>query len=131
MNVNEINALIEQNRALTEMTSLPFSIDKEGKKIAWFNYTVEPSEKGMAGHTRRLFTVDEKMNLQSVDFPCSVEISTEDCQEPRLTEDEYLEMLIAQYNTLDLVSNMKLIKSAVLETFVPIYEKVIEKVGGR
>lgn len=128
MDFSKINILIERNRALTEMSSLPFVIKENGmKRIAWFNYTVEPSHEGMSGRVRRAFLTDANLNVRELDVSVSVEIPVFECNEPEYDEDGYIDELSRDYETMDHKTNMNCIKKAVLENFVPLYEAVYAK----
>ncbi len=126
MDFSKVNILIEQNRNLTEMSSLPFSIDENDKRnVAWFNYSVVLAEMGMIGRVRKAFTVDEDMNVREISTVVDIELLLTECGEPKVTELEYIGHMSEQYNTLDSKTNMQSLKEAVLEIFVPIYETVV------
>lgn len=123
--------MIEENRALTEMSSLPFVIGKNGKKVAWFNYTVEPTEIGMVGNIRKLFVLDDEMHLQMIYDPCNVELSVGELEDPSMTEDQYFTEFTTKYKDVDEKGNLELLKESVLTAFMPIYEVAIQKLGGK
>lgn len=131
MDFSKIKVIIEENRALTEMSSLPFVINKNEKNIAWFNYTVEPMEMGMAGKIRKLFVLNADMDLQTIDGSSSMKLSAEEFQEPLMTEEQYFAELTTRFDVLDEKGNLELLKNSVLTAFIPIYEVAIQKLGGK
>lgn len=94
MNIREILGIIEENRKLTEMNSLPFAKYEDGKVvICWFSFEIKESNEKLVLSVERLFKLNGAKMVDSVEADYSYEFDENDFVEPTITENEYLSRL--------------------------------------
>ena len=127
MDFSKLVVLIERNRVLNEMSSLPFIVESNGvNKLAWFYFIVEPTEEDITGKINKIFIIDKNMLVDKKAVCLKVKILEVDNCEPEISEKEYIEKLSTDYELINYINNFCRIKKTVLNSFIPLYESVFQ-----
>lgn len=89
MDLLKIRSLIEQYRALSEMSSLPFWVAGQGDPVlCWFNYDLEETPEALLASVHGLYTLEgDRPQAHACDLKQELPLSV--YTEPTLAEPDY------------------------------------------
>lgn len=133
MNFSKIRTIIERNRVLTGMSSLPVIIENDhGKQIIWFNFFIkEDPDKGDVADVSSIFSMDSEMGIKENPIKVSKTLSFDECEMPKLNEIQYYKAIEQIYEEFDPDAMEQLITDGVLQPLIPIYREVLKQIGRR
>jgi hypothetical protein len=105
MNLREVRSVIENNRKLTEMCSLPFYLVSE-KCFAWFSFEFKEDDGVLKTNVNCFYKLTMDGNLETNPDEYTFEVVQEDIKEPTIDEIDYydkLDNLINQGSDFDMV----------------------------
>lgn len=94
MKFSDVRKLMERNRALTEFSSLPFVITKDGEKtVTWFNFSLGKSEDQLCVKVREILDTKDGVELNKEASQIAVPADKAKNSVPEITEKEYYQEL--------------------------------------
>ena len=126
MEFSDVRKLMERNRALTELSSLPVVIMKDGEKtVTWFNFSLGKADNQLCVKVREILDTKDGKELHREKSQISVPTDKEKNSVPEITEKEYYQELEKLYEKeMD-----ALVQKAVNGLFAETYQEVIEHVA--
>lgn len=130
MEFSDVRKLMERNRALTELSSLPVVVMKDGEKtVTWFNFSLGKSEDQMCIKVREILDTRDGKELNREKSQISVPAHKEKNSVPEITEKEYYQELEKIYEKYSRKEMETLIERASNGLFTETYHKVMEHVA--
>lgn len=126
MKFSDVRKLMERNRALTEFSSLPFVITKDGEKtVTWFNFSLGKSEDQLCVKVREILDTKDGVELNKEASQIAVPADKAKNSVPEITEKEYYQELEKIYEKYSRKEMEALIQKAANGLFVETYHEVI------
>ena len=132
MKFSDVRKLMERNRALTEFSSLPFVITKDGEKtVTWFNFSLGKSEDQLCVKVREILDTKDGVELNKEASQIAVPADKAKNSVPEITEKEYyqeLEKIYEKYSRKEMEAEkkyLKLLKSRHLNHFLKYLLKYV------
>lgn len=130
MEFSDVRKLMERNRALTELSSLPVIIMKDGEKtVTWFNFSLGNTDKQLCVKVREILDTKDGKELNREKSQISVPTDKEKNSVPEITEKEYYQELEKLYEKYSRKEMDALVQKAVNGLFAETYQEVIEHVA--
>lgn len=130
MEFSDVRKLMERNRALTELSSLPVIIMKDGEKtVTWFNFSLGNIDKQLCVKVREILDTKDGKELNREKTQISVPTDKEKNSVPEITEKEYYQELEKLYEKYSRKEMDALVQKAVNGLFAETYQEVIEHVA--
>ena len=118
---------MERNRALTELSSLPVIIMKDGEKtVTWFNFSLGKADNQLCVKVREILDTKDGKELNREKSQISVPTDKEKNSVPEITEKEYYQELEKLYEKYSRKEMDALVQKAVNGLFAETYQEVIE-----
>ena len=127
MDISRISQMIGEYRRLTEMSSLPFilSSDEEATKIAWFNFFLDEKEDEFKVSIRNILITTNGDKPEDIKANIKFTAKTSEYEEPELDEDQYLSLLVDQFQNCSYDKTMQLLSKAEYFPLLIAYTTVI------
>ena len=94
MEFSDVRKLMQRNRALTELSSLPVIIMKDGEKtVTWFNFSLGNTDNQLCVKVREILDAKDGKELNREKSQISVPTDKEKNSVPEITEKEYYQEL--------------------------------------
>ena len=94
MKFSDVRNLMERNRALTELCSLPVVIMKDGEKtVTWFNFSLGKSEEQLCAKVREILDTRDGKELNRTKSEISVPVDKDKTSVPEISQKEYYQEL--------------------------------------
>ena len=120
MEFSDVRKLMERNRALTELSSLPVVIMKDGEKtVTWFNFSLGKSEDQLCIKVREILNTRDGKELNREKSQISVPTHKEKNSVPEITEKEYYQELEKIYEKYSRKEMETLVEKASNGLFTP------------
>ena len=130
MEFSDVRKLMERNRALTELSSLPVVVMKDGEKtVTWFNFSLGKSEDQLCIKVREILNTRDGKELNREKSQISVPAYKEKNSVPEITEKEYYQELEKIYEKYSRKEMETLIERASNGLFTETYHEVMEHVA--
>ena len=130
MEFSDVRKLMERNRALTELSSLPVIIMKDGEKtVTWFNFSLGNTDNQLCVKVREILDTKDGKELNREKSQISVPTDKEKNSVPEITEKEYYQELEKLYEKYSRKEMDALVQKAVNGLFAETYQEVIEHVA--
>lgn len=130
MEFSDVRKLMERNRVLTELSSLPVVIMKDGEKtVTWFNFSLGKSENQLCIKVREILNTRDGKELNREKSQISVPANKEKNSVPEITEKEYYQELEKIYEKYSRKEMETLIEKASNGLFTETYHEVMEHVA--
>ena len=130
MEFSDVRKLMERNRALTELSSLPVIIMKDGEKtVTWFNFSLGKADNQLCVKVREILDTKDGKELHREKSEISVPTDKEKNSVPEITEKEYYQELEKLYEKYSKTEMDALVQKAVNGLFAETYQEVIEHVA--
>lgn len=130
MEFSDVRKLMERNRALTELSSLPVVIMKDGEKtVTWFNFSLGKADNQLCVKVREILDTKDGKELHREKSQISVPTDKEKNSVPEITEKEYYQELEKLYEKYSRKEMDALVQKAVNGLFAETYQEVIEHVA--
>lgn len=130
MEFSDVRKLMERNRVLTELSSLPVVIMKDGEKtVTWFNFSLGKSEDQLCIKVREILNTRDGKELNREKSQISVPANKEKNSVPEITEKEYYQELEKIYEKYSRKEMETLIEKASNGLFTETYHEVMEHVA--
>ena len=130
MEFSDVRKLMQRNRALTELSSLPVIIMKDGEKtVTWFNFSLGNTDNQLCVKVREILDTKDGKELNREKSQISVPTDKEKNSVPEITEKEYYQELEKLYEKYSRKEMDALVQKAVNGLFAETYQEVIEHVA--
>lgn len=126
MEFSDVRKLMERNRALTELSSLPVIIMKDGEKtVTWFNFSLGKADNQLCVKVREILDTRDGKELNREKSQISVPTDKEKNSVPEITEKEYYQELEKLYEKYSRKEMDALVQKAVNGLFMETYQEVM------
>lgn len=130
MEFSDVRKLMERNRVLTELSSLPFIVMKDGEEtVTWFNFSLGKAEDQLCIKVREILDTRDGKELNREKSQISVPAHKENNSVPEISEKEYYQELEKIYEKYSRKEMETLIRKASNGLFTETYHEVMEHVA--
>lgn len=126
MNLREVRSVIENNRKLTEMCSLPFYIAAE-KCFSWFAFEFKEGDGVLRTNVSCLYKLTMDGHLETNIEEYTFEVAQSDIKEPVIDEIDYYEELDNLINQGSDFNMIELLEKVDMGYLISVYKFFLKK----